>query len=120
MPCHISGSGSEGSAIVFAALRVEKHPDKTFIGRVAKGFDFLGYHISHRRLAVSAATRARFKERMNQLYEQQRRSGTTSAPALGNYVRRWIGWVRAGGDVDLATVKYLLPAELLLLDRKLL
>ena len=24
-------------------LKVEKHPDKTFIGRIAKGFDFLGY-----------------------------------------------------------------------------
>ena len=25
-------------------LNLEKHPDKTFIGRVEKGFDFLGYH----------------------------------------------------------------------------
>ena len=24
-------------------LKVEKHPDKTFIGWIAKGFDFLGY-----------------------------------------------------------------------------
>ncbi len=23
---------------------VEKHPDKTFIGRIEKSFDFLGYH----------------------------------------------------------------------------
>ena len=27
---------------VMAALRVVQHPDKTFIGRVARGFDFLG------------------------------------------------------------------------------
>jgi hypothetical protein len=26
-----------------AALGLEKHPEKTFVGRVEKGFDFLGY-----------------------------------------------------------------------------
>ena len=25
-------------------LKLRKHPDKTFIGRIAAGFDFLGYH----------------------------------------------------------------------------
>ncbi len=29
---------------VLASLRLEKHPDKTFIGRIERGFDFLGYH----------------------------------------------------------------------------
>ena len=28
------------------ALDLEKHPVKTFIGRIEKGFDFLGYHFS--------------------------------------------------------------------------
>jgi hypothetical protein len=27
----------------FTELKLEKHPDKTFIGRIEKGFDFLGY-----------------------------------------------------------------------------
>ena len=27
-------------------LRLEKHPDKTFIGRIEKGFDFLGYRVT--------------------------------------------------------------------------
>jgi hypothetical protein len=26
-----------------AELKLEKHPDKTFIGRIEKGFDFLGF-----------------------------------------------------------------------------
>jgi retron-type reverse transcriptase len=30
---------------VLQRLRVEKHPDKTFIGRVVSGFEFLGYHL---------------------------------------------------------------------------
>ena len=29
-----------------AELKVEQHPDKTFIGRVEKGFPFLGYPIA--------------------------------------------------------------------------
>jgi hypothetical protein len=28
----------------FAALKVSQHPDKTFIGRIERGFDFLGYY----------------------------------------------------------------------------
>ena len=28
------------------ALSLEKHPDKTFIGKIEPGFDFLGYHFS--------------------------------------------------------------------------
>jgi hypothetical protein len=27
---------------VLGSLRLEKHPDKTFIGRIERGFDFLG------------------------------------------------------------------------------
>ena len=29
---------------VLGSLRLEKHPDKTFIGKIERGFDFLGYH----------------------------------------------------------------------------
>ncbi len=29
---------------VLGDLGLEKHPDKTFIGRIERGFDFLGYH----------------------------------------------------------------------------
>jgi len=30
----------------FDELKLEKHPDKTSIGRIEKGFDFLGYHFN--------------------------------------------------------------------------
>ena len=33
-------------AEVLNDLSLDKHPDKRFIGRVEKGFDFLGYHFS--------------------------------------------------------------------------
>ena len=29
-----------------AELKVEQHPDKTFIGRISRGFEFLGYAIT--------------------------------------------------------------------------
>ena len=42
------------------ALRLAKHPGKTFIGRIEKGFDFLGYHFSPQGLTL-AQSRARAK-----------------------------------------------------------
>jgi len=42
----------------FDELKLEKHPGKTFIGRIERGFDFLGYHFSPApRYAPLAATR---------------------------------------------------------------
>ena len=32
----------------FNELKLEKHPEKTFIGRIEKGSDFLGYHFKSR------------------------------------------------------------------------
>ena len=51
-------------------LKVEKHPDKTFIGRIAKGFDFLGYSFEPKGLSIAPKTLANFLERIAQLYEQ--------------------------------------------------
>ena len=31
---------------VMSELRVRQHPDKTTIGRIVRGFDFMGYHFS--------------------------------------------------------------------------
>ena len=36
-------------------LRVEQHPDKTFIGRIERGFTFLGYWITARRWTTTSA-----------------------------------------------------------------
>jgi hypothetical protein len=78
-----------------ADLGLEKHPDKTFIGRVERGFDFLGYRLSLQGLSVAKQTRERFVERAARLYERER-TGKSPPGALGAYVRRWRRWVRAG------------------------
>ena len=80
------------------ALAMEKHPAKTFIGRIEKGFDFLGYHFSRAGITVASATVERFVERATRLYEQER-AASRKTPLLGPYVRRWLGWARGGlGD----------------------
>jgi len=76
---------------VFNELKVEKHPDKTFIGRIEKGFDFLGYHFSREGLTVAKDTLERFVERATRLYEQEQQQ----TPLLGLYVRRWMAWAGA-------------------------
>ena len=80
---------------ILASLGLQKHPDKTFIGRIEKGFDFLGYHFSRDGLSVAQATVKKFVERATRLYEQERER-PESPSALGLYVRRWLGWARGG------------------------
>jgi RNA-directed DNA polymerase len=51
-------------------LRVEQHPDKTFIGRIERGFTFLGYWITKLGVTgVAPATWQAFRERVARLYE---------------------------------------------------
>ncbi|MBN3940004.1 reverse transcriptase/maturase family protein [Nostoc sp. NMS9] len=77
---------------VMADLRVgEKHPDKTFIGRISRGFDFLGYWFSPSGLGIAQKTVERCVERISRLYEQG-----ASFERIGEYVRNWWRWVKGG------------------------
>lgn len=77
------------------ALGLAQHPDKTFIGRIAQGFDFLGYHFSPQGLTLAAQTRANFVARYTRLYEQSRHTPHGLRRAW-EYVRRWWRWVQGG------------------------
>ena len=80
----------------FAELGLEKHPDKTFIGRTIKGFDFLGYRLGRgRAIGLARATLERHRRKLHRLQEQERAGGTTSG-ALGDYRRRFMRWTGAG------------------------
>src|ERR1022692_3214709 len=82
-------------------LRVEQHPDKTFVGWIKRGFTFLGYWITEKGLTgVAPSAWQGFQERVARLYEQ-------NAPleeirrGVEQYVRRWRRWVRSGvGEVS--------------------
>jgi hypothetical protein len=76
-----------------AALRVEQHPDKTSIGRIGRGFDFLGYWFSTAGVGVAKKTIDRMWEKVSRLYEQ----GVDDV-GVGTYLRRWVRWVRSGID----------------------
>ncbi len=82
----------------FDELKLEKHPDKTVIGRVEKGFDFLGYHISPEGLSLAKKTIENFISRAARLYEQEPGVPNDSS-RLGLYVKRWVWWAHAGVDV---------------------
>ena len=77
------------------SLALAKHPDKTFIGRIEKGFDFLVYHFDRAGISVANATLQRFIEKTARLYEQEQRN-PEGLPLLGPYVRRWLGWACGG------------------------
>ena len=80
-------------------LKVEKHPDKTFIGRITKGFDFLGYSFEPKGLSIAPKTLANSLERKTQLYEQD-----ADVRRIGQYVRNWLRWVRAGVEISVMNV----------------
>ncbi len=72
-----------------------KHPGKTFIGRIERGFDFLGYRFGPDGLCVAAKTTERFVARAIRLYEQEPGEACASS-RFGLYVRRWVRWTSAG------------------------
>ena len=85
---------------VLDALRLEKHPEKTFIGRIGRGFDFLGYWFSPQGVAVAGKTVDRMAEKVLRLYEQ----GADDS-RIGTYLRHWVWWVRTGVKLSRALVE---------------
>ena len=78
---------------VLGAVYLEKHPDKTFICRIERGFDFLGYHFSLNGAAGGHADDYEFhRESISAL---ERRAGLTAHP-LEMSVRRWLWWPVSG------------------------
>jgi hypothetical protein len=78
-------------------LKLAQAPDKTFIGRIEKGFDFLGYRFGSPHLAVAEKTISNAVNNVIQLYEQKQ-TAPERAVALDDYIIRWLRWVNAGLD----------------------
>lgn len=79
----------------FEQLGLKQHPDKTEIGRIENGFDFLGYHYTNTQLTVAKATVDRFLQRCSRLYEQKCHTPRGGA-AFESYIHRWAGWAAGG------------------------
>jgi RNA-directed DNA polymerase len=84
----------------FTAAGLQQHPEKTFIGRIARGFAWLGYQFDASGLA-SLATRAldNHQIKLRRLYEQARRlrwSEEQTQQRVVEYLKRWQRWTTAG------------------------
>ncbi|WP_243750194.1 reverse transcriptase/maturase family protein [Providencia rettgeri] len=80
----------------FAAFGFRQHPDKTFIGRVAKGFDWMGAWLTnHGITGVAPRALDNHRNRCRQLYEQTSRlSVEQQADRVSQYRLRWSQWVK--------------------------
>jgi len=65
--------------------------DKTYIGRIQNGFDFLGYRFNEKGIiGLAAKTVKNFMEKTAKLYEQ-----CATDHRIRCYINKWIGWVVA-------------------------
>jgi hypothetical protein len=86
----------------FEKAGLQQHPDKTFIGRIERGFDWLGYAFNERgRVQPAAKTSQKFILNLHRLYEQARRrqlSIEQLRKRVMDYIKRWQQWANAGID----------------------
>ena len=87
----------------FAKLKLQQHPDKTTIGRINHGFDFLGYQFGDEKLTVSTRTLHNHIRRLTQLYEQKKHLPNWKM-LLDDYRQHWVTWVYAG--IPLSIVEF--------------
>ncbi|MBF0360553.1 MAG: hypothetical protein HQK49_06050 [Oligoflexia bacterium] len=76
---------------VLNQLELLKHPDKTSIGKIINGFEFLGYFVTKLGLQVGSTSIKRFNEKLTQLYEQNARKNR-----IGEYIKNWGRYIRGG------------------------
>ncbi len=77
-------------------LELAKALNKTYIGRTAKGFTWLGYHLGAGRVCVARTTWGRFAARIGRLYEQH-----ADQTRMGRYVQHWLRWVQSGLETQV-------------------
>ena len=76
---------------VLTELELTLAKEATWIGRVAKGFDFLGYRLSPDDMTVAERSFKRMTEKLRLLYEQ----GADQARRR-SYVTHWLKWAQSG------------------------
>ncbi|EJO2438362.1 hypothetical protein NRD92_004652, partial [Salmonella enterica] len=78
----------------FAQAGFEQHPDKTFIGRVEKGFDWMGFWFTEKGCdGVAPRALQNFTDRLRRLYERVRQwPEDLRLRRMAGYVRAWRRW----------------------------
>ncbi len=68
-------------------LKLTKHPDKSFIGYIKKGFDFCGFKYNHNGIIhLANKTLRQYQQRLAKLYEQPAK--------LLQYQKNFSAWVK--------------------------
>lgn len=90
----------------------EKHPDKTFVGRVEKGFDWLGaWLVGGGVTGIAPRALANHREKVRRLYERLRMWPRARAHArVSQYRRRWKIWAKALGNVVIPLLLMILTS----------
>jgi len=73
-------------------LKLKLAIDKTYIGRIKNGFDFLGYRFNHRGLiGFAKKTIDNYNNHITELYEHH-----TVDNGLASYIKHWRSWALGG------------------------
>ena len=86
-------------------LNLSLHPDKTFIGKIERGFDFLGYHFMPSGLAIARLT----LERAEAKAKQQNAHGA-NIKRLVLFWERFLRWANAAVPLTV-TLERLIGVE---------
>ena len=70
--------------------------NKTWVGRVSKGFDFLGVHISLNGLSMAKRSWDRMTVKLHRLFEQG-----ADQPRLVQTLKNWIRWAKTGVSLNI-------------------
>jgi len=96
---------------ILSGLKLKKADDKTFIGKIERGFDFLGYHFGPDGLSLAEKTVHNFAERLRlRCYASGQKRGSNCGykeigldniphdmfSSVSDYIRRWLSWVNGG------------------------
>ncbi len=78
--------------------------EKTFIGKINKGFDFCGFRLSYDKIILAKSCLAKFKKRLSVLYEQLLKCTSSSyknkfmttalLKKIEQYVLRFGQWIK--------------------------
>lgn len=74
---------------ILSKLKLKMHPDKTYLGAMKKGFNFLGVHFGAQP-EISKTSLEKHHVKIAQRYAQ----GASEA-SIGKYVARWTSWCRS-------------------------
>ena len=92
---HIKGHGGLKSAVqmhkILKELRLNLAKTKTFIGKLERSVNFLGFEFTLNSLSVSQKTQERRDRKLDQLLEQG-----ASIFRIEQYLKRWTIWVKSG------------------------